>query len=393
MRSGLKAALGALGLGALVLGIVPGIGTATASAKTATGKKATAELLYIGMQGAEVRAARLDPATGALSAIGVVAQATNPFWFTEHPRLPILYAATEGAAGTPRTGTIIAYKVDHKSGALAPVGEAKTGGGGPTHLEFDAPSRTLLTANFGGGSASAVAINADGTPGALRAEVKDVGTGPMPRQSAPHAHGVTLAPGRKFALVADLGSDKVFVYPFDAAKGTLLLPPAGSEHHLTVAPGSGPRHVVFHPNGRIAYLVNELSAGITVLRWNGAAGTLAPVQTLSTDRPEFTGVRSASEIAVSADGRFVYVANRSEGALLTYRIDPASGELTQIQRIGSGGPSPWAFSFDRTGRWLVVAEQGLGKLVVFAVNRRTGLLTPTAQTLDTPKPVAITFVR
>jgi 6-phosphogluconolactonase len=346
------------------------------------------ELVYIGMQGDELRAARLNPASGALTAIGVVDKPGRPFWGVRHPTLPILYVGADNGSGL-----VIAYRVNRATGALTRINETPTGGGGTTHLYLDMASRTLLAANYGGGSVSSIAIKPDGSLGQRISTIQNVGKGPTPRQASPHAHGVILAPGGRFALVADLGADRVFVYPFDRKTGRLSEPAQGAAAHAVLPPASGPRHLEAHPNGKFVYLINELTAEIVTYAWNGITGSLKQVEVVSTDEPGFSGTRSAAELRFGHDGRFLYVSNRSDGALLVYRADPRTGKLTRLQRISAGGPAPWAFDFDRTGRWMVVAQQALDKVVVFRIDQRTGLLTPTEHSVPSPKPNAITIVR
>ncbi|MBC2665980.1 lactonase family protein [Novosphingobium flavum] len=346
------------------------------------------ELFYVGMQGDELRGVRLDPASGALSAVGTVDKVNRPFWMVRHPTLPILYTGADNGSGV-----VIAYRIDRATGALTRIGQAETGGGGTTNLWLDPVSRTLLAANYGGGSVASIRVKADGSLGERLSLVKNTGSGPTPRQASPHAHGVILAPGGRFALVSDLGADRVFVYPFDRKTGRLSEPAAGAAAHYVGAAGSGPRHLEASPNGRFVYLVNELTADIVAFAWNGVTGKLTPIEKVSTDAAGFTGVRSAAEIRFGPGGRFLYVANRSDGAMLVYRADPRTGKLTLLQRLSAEGPTPWAFDFDPTGRWLVVAQQGPEKLVVFKVDPRSGLLSPTGKSLPSPKPVAVTFVR
>lgn len=337
-----------------------------------------------------MQALRFDTSSGKLTTIGPVGVGPRSTWVTTNPRLPVLYAVDDDNS---REGSVTAYAVDRDSGTLTRINEVATGGSGTTNLSLDLPSMTLLAANYGGGSVSSVAVNHDGSLGARTSTVKETGSGPNRRQASAHAHNAVVDPSGHYALVPDLGADRVFVYGFDRATRTLTPADGTSAHQFVVPPGSGPRHLAFGANGKYVYLLTELSAQIMVLHWDAAQGQLTLVQTVETTSPEFQGVKSGAEVAVSGDGRFVYVENRAENALIVYRVDQASGELTQIQRTSSGGEKPWGFGIDASGKWLLVANQRSGKVNVFGIDTATGLVSDTGQSAEVPTPVAIAFVK
>ncbi len=357
---------------------------------TAPAAGAQTELVYVGTQEREMRALRFDTSSGKLTMIGAVGAGPRSTWVTTNPRLPVLYAVDDDNS---REGSVTAYAVDRESGMLARINEVATGGSGTTNLSLDLPSMTLLAANYGGGSVSSVAVNHDGSLGARTSTVKETGSGPTRRQASAHAHNAVVDPSGHYALVPDLGADRVFVYGFDRATRTLTPADGASAHQFVLPPGSGPRHLAFGANGKYVYLLTELSAQIMVLHWDASQGQLTLVQTVETTSPEFQGVKSGAEVAVSADGRFVYVENRAENALIVYRVDQASGELTQIQRTSSGGEKPWGFGIDSSGKWLLVANQRSGKVNVFGIDTATGLVQDTGKSAEVPTPVAIAFVK
>ncbi|MCS0631131.1 lactonase family protein [Telluria mixta] len=344
-----------------------------------------AELVYVGTQGREVHALRFDPGSGALAAIGPAAQGARTTWAVAHPRLPILYGVDDDNA---RPGRVIAYAIDRATGALATMGEVAAGGNGTTFLALDAPARTLLAANFAGGSVSSIALDQAGRLGALVSTLAETGSGPHRRQASAHAHGAAVDPSGRFVLVPDLGADRVFVVAFDRA--TRVLAPHGA---FAVPPGSGPRHLVFGADGRYAYLVNELTAQLMVLRWDPREGRLALVQALAMDDAAFTGQSSGAEVAVSPDGRFVYAANRGDNTLLVYRVDAATGMLAEIQRVPSGGQAPWSFTLHPSGRWLLVAHQKSGTVNVFGIDPASGLLADSGRSAAVRAAVSVTVVR
>ncbi|MES2258766.1 MAG: lactonase family protein [Pseudomonadota bacterium] len=381
-RRGFKLALAVLTLSAGLAGTCIGAATIAETAQT--------ELVYVGSQGQQIRALRFDVSTGKLAPIGPVAEGLRPTWTVAHPQLPMLYAVNDDNA---KEGSVTAFAVDRATGALSKVNEVATGGNGTTHLWLDAPSMTIFAANYGGGSASSIALNGDGSLGALVSTLKAAGSGPHRRQASPHAHGVALDPSGRYALVADLGADRVFVYGFELASHALSPDDAAHPRSFAVPAGSGPRHLAFGANGHFVYLLNELNAEIMTLRWDAQQGHLTLVQSLPTSSPEFAGAKSGAEVAVSRDGRFVYVENRGENTLVVYRVNPASGELYFVQRTSSGGEAPWGLAIHSSGKWMLVAHQRSGKLNVFSIDPASGMLSDTGQSLDSPTPVSVTFVK
>ncbi len=345
-------------------------------------------LVYVGTNDNQISALRFNADTGKLASIGPVADVSKPRWAVAHPTLPILYSVNDDST---KHGSIIAFAVNRETGKLTKINEVTAVGSGGTYLWLDAASMTLLVANYGDGSTSSISINHDGSLGALVSTIKAAGSGPNKRQAGPHNHAVAVDPSGRYALVSDLGADRVFVYGFDRATHALSPDDAANPRSFIAPAGSGPRHFVFGLNGRFVYLLSELNADITTLRWDAQHDALTPIQSLSTSSPGFQGVKSGSEIAISADGRFVYAGNRSENALVVYRVNPESGELSFVQRTSSGGVAPWAFTIHPSGKWMLVANSE--KVSVFRINAASGMLADTGQSLDAPTPLSITVVK
>jgi 6-phosphogluconolactonase len=381
-RYGLTVALGALALSACTLD-TPNHSAASSVAPAHT------EWVYVGTQQSQISGLALDTETGKLTPLGPVAQGLKSTWVTAHPELPILYAVDDDSA---KEGSITAYAVNRGTGSLSKINATLTGGRGTTYLRFDAQSNTLLGANFNSGSVSSVAVKADGSMGPLVSTMVETGSGPTKRQTSAHAHSAAVDPSGRYVLVPDLGADRVFIYRFDRA--THALSQDGAAPHAFIAPpGSGPRHIVFGSSGQYVYLLTELSAQIMVLRWDATQAQLTPVQTLPTSSPEFTGAKSGAELAISHDGRFVYVEDRGENAMVVYRVNPQTGELSLLQRIASGGDKPWGFEIDSSGKWLLVANQRSGKVNVFSIDPATGQMTNTGQSADISAPTSVAFVK
>ena len=349
------------------------------------------DFVYIGMHGNQIVLARFDPFTGDLTLTGPAADMPSPTWSVVHPNLPVIYFDSELGNDGKSDGSVFAFRVNRATGALTKIGQVDAGGGGTTYLWLDAPSLTILAANYGSGSVSTIPIAADGSLSPVVSVIKDVGTGPTPRQQSPHAHAVAIDPSGRFALVPDLGADRVFVYPFDRATHALKQDPPGSDRNYVSPPGTGPRHLALHPNKRVVYLFCELTADLQVLAWDAAAGKLTRTQMLSTNSPGFKGKPAASEITESRDGRFVYVSNRGEFSLVVYAANRETGELSFVQRLSAGG-DPWSFALHRNGRWLLVANQDVNKVSVFAVDPASGRLTDTGRSITTKTPVSLSFV-
>lgn len=369
------------------------IGWTLAGCATVPGAQApTQTLAYIGTQGSGpgqgVVAIRLDPKDGALSSLGVVAEVDRPTWVLADPVHRRLFAVSETGNDGATHGTVSGFAYDPATGALTPRGKADSGGGGPTHLALSADGRTLFVANYGTGQVSAIPVAADGTP-AARPASSDThqGSGPHKRQKGPHAHGVTVDPTGRWVLSPDLGGDKVFVYRFDAARHTLSPAP---EPFVTLPPGSGPRHLVFAPDGRHAFLMTEMGGSVVSFTWDGTQGRLTQVASTPLDSDEFAGTRSGSEIAVSRDGRFLYAGNRGANRIQVYAVR-RDGTLSPVDAVDCGGQVPWGFALSGDGKWLVVANQASGNLAVFAVDRASGRLTATGSGLDLAKPTSISF--
>jgi 6-phosphogluconolactonase len=385
MQYFLKAVVTRCGLWAVLVASVSLLGACAATPPNGS----QPELVYVGMDGGQMRALRFDTNTGDLSMIGPVADVPKPRWAVVHPQLPVLYVAGDGNGSE---GSVIAFSVDRETGGLTKLNEVAAGGGGTTHLWLDIPSMTLMASNFSSGSASSFSVNQDGSLGARVSTIKATGSGPHRRQTSPHAHGAVVDPSGRYVLVSDLGADRVFVYGFDRATHGMLPDDKAAPKSFVAPAGSGPRRVVFGLDGRFAYVLNELSADIMTLCWDAALGRMTHAQTLPISGPDFQGAKSSSEIAVSADGRFVYVSNRGENALLAYQVDADSGRLSLVQRLSSGGELPWNFAIHPSGKWMLVANQRSNRVSLFRVDPVTGQMSDSGQSVDSPAPVSVTFV-
>jgi 6-phosphogluconolactonase len=254
----------------------------------------------------------------------------------------------------------------------------------------DREGRNVLVANYGGGTVSVLPVDEDGRL-ANASEVvqhKDADA-ETARARTPHAHCINLDAAGRFAFVADLGLDKVFVYRFDPAKGKLTPndPPA-----VSVAEKSGPRHFAFHPNGRFAYVINETASTVTAFTCDAGRGVLAERQAISTLPDGFTGKSDTAEVQVHPSGKFLYGSNRGHDSIVVFALDAQTGRLTLVEHQPTQGRTPRNFAIDPTGAYLLAANQRSDSVVVFRVDPRTGRLTPTGTKAEVPSPVCLTFL-
>jgi 6-phosphogluconolactonase len=337
--------------------------------------------------GTGIFAARLD-SSGHLTPVGIVSDINRATWLIAHPTLPVLYAASDPGGTAP--STIYSLAVDRETGALTTKNSALSGGIGATHMAVDEDLKSLFVAHFGSGQVSWMSTLRDGSVGALLSVQQQYGTGPNPRQTAPHAHGVVVDPTKRFLVANDFGADRIFAYRIDT-KADQLVPAATP--FTSVTAGSGPRHSVFHPYGNYMFVVSELASSVSSYRWDAWSGTLKLVQTAAMGDPTYTGTKSASQIQISRDGRFLYAANRGSNSMEVYSINIFTGTLQLIQVIPCPGVTPWDFALDPSGRWLLVAMNASNSIAEFAVDFLTGKLTATTETLSLPLPSNVTFMR
>jgi 6-phosphogluconolactonase len=334
----------------------------------------------------------LDTASGTLTARGVAGESVNPSFLAVHPSRRFLYAVGEiNEFNGEKTGAVSAFAVDASSGTLTPLNQQASRGQGPCFVTVDRAGKNVLVANYGSGSVACLPIAGDGrlSPAASFQQHEGSSANPQ-RQQGPHAHSINLDAANRFAIAADLGLDKLFVYRFDAEKGTLT---PNDPPFARVAPGSGPRHFAFHPDGRHAYVISEITLTVTAFDYDPERGVLSEIQTLSTlpDGVQGKGL-STAEVQVHPSGRFLYGSNRGHNTIAIFAIDPASGRLRAVGHQSTEGKTPRNFAIDPTGRYLLAENQDSGTIVVFRIDPQTGQLQPTGQSVAVPKPVCIKFV-
>jgi len=336
---------------------------------------------------------KLDAATGRLGEARVAAETKSPSFLAVHPNNRVLFAVGEvnDFEGKP-AGGVSAFAIDAASGNLTLLNSQTSGGAGPCHLSVDKSGKCVLVANYGGGSVQSIKVLPDGRLGDVGTFIQHKGSSVnASRQSAPHAHSINLSPDNRFAFAADLGLDKVLIYKLDAASAALT---ASEPAFAPVAPGSGPRHFAFHPGGKSAYVINEMTCTMTAFSYDAARGELKEVQTLSTLPPGETVKAgfSTAEVVAHPSGRFLFGSNRGHDTIVVFSVDAATGRLTHVENQPTLGKTPRNFAVDPTGAWLLAENQGSGTVAVFRIDAQTGKLTHTGQTLEVPTPVCARFV-
>ncbi len=345
---------------------------------------------------------RFKPATGEVSTPEVAAEIVNPAFLVVHPNQRFLYAATEDPLSLgpdfDHASYVSAFSIDSKTGKLTLLNTLPTGGTSTCYLSIDKTGKYVLMANFGSSTVTVLRIKDDGSLGEQTAFMKHLGRGRDPAfQSQAHPHSIDVSPDNRYAIVSDLGVDKVFIYRFDAATGALS---PDEPPFVAAESGGGPRHFVFDAAGKFGYALKEMSGVVTVLAWDPSKGTLTSVQDANTLAADFIGSNDSAEIAIHPNGKFLYESNRrSRGGSLwgpdsigVFSIDPVKGTLREVEQVPPGGTMPRNFALDPTGSYLFSANELTGNVLLFRIDAKTGRLAPTTTNLKIDVPVSIVFV-
>jgi 6-phosphogluconolactonase len=325
-----------------------------------------------------------DSQTGTSKLKSKISGVENPSYLTISRDGKFVYSVNEN-----KNGGISSFTFNVATGALVFLNRVSSGGASPCYVTIDDKNKYVFAGNYGSGSFVAVPVKEDGSLGAENQFIQQEGGSiDKGRQQGPHLHCTLLTPDNRYLLTSNLGTDKVSIYKFDASKASNPLTPA-EPPFVSAKAGSGPRHLTFHPNSKVVYLIQEMGGMITVFDYKN--GTLTEKQTISMLSPDFKGRIGAADIHVSADGKFLYGSNRGDAnELVIYSID-AKGELTYIGRQQSLGKAPRNFAIDPTGNYLLVANQDSNEIIVFKRDQKTGLLTPTGEKIQVFKPVCLKF--
>ncbi|WP_026464119.1 lactonase family protein [Adhaeribacter aquaticus] len=330
----------------------------------------------------------LNTETGAINRVAAFKAGENPSYLTLDSKRRFLYAVHEtGNYEGQKSGAVSAFSIDQKNGNLILLNTQASLGASPCYISLDKGDKNALIANYSGGNVAVLPIQANGQLSPSSSMDQHEGSSVNTRrQKEAHAHSIMLDAANKYAFSADLGTDSIYRYLYDAKNGkiTATNPPA-----VKVTPGAGPRHMAFHPNGKLFYLINELDGTVKAFAYTAQNGDLKELQTISTLPADFSGQSSCADLHVSPNGKFLYGSNRGHNSIVVYAIDAKTGKLTLVQHVSTEGKTPRNFTIDPSGKILLVANQDSNNIISFKINQQSGKLTPTGNQAEVPSPVCL----
>jgi 6-phosphogluconolactonase len=331
---------------------------------------------------------KFDTATAENSFVSV-AKTSNPSFLTVSANKKFVYAVGENVDSTirPIGGTIAAFSFNKMNGTLTQINKQPSGGKNPCYITIDKTGKWIFVGNYSSGTIGLFATKKDGSIDSVIQVITHKGSSiNTQRQSDPHVHATVLSADNKYLFAPDLGMDKVMIYAVDKKKGSLHFSSfAASE------PGSGPRHFTFHPNNKYAYLMEELTGTVVFYKVN--KGNLKMQQRINAMPRDYTGTMGSADIHVSPDGKFLYCSNRGESNTISiFSINTMNGKLTIVGHQSTLGKTPRNFNVDPSGNFLLVANQNTDEIVIFKIDKKTGLLTDTGKRIHVPKPVCLQWV-
>jgi 6-phosphogluconolactonase len=317
--------------------------------------------------------------------LGVAAETQSPSFLTLDLKRRLLFCVNETAKGA-----VSSFSVDPASGKLKAINKQSSKGAGPCQLVLDKTGKNLLVANYDSGSVSVLPVAADGTIGEATCVIQHSGKGPnAARQEGPHAHCVTMSPDNQFAYVCDLGIDKVMIYKFDAEHGKLT---PNDPPFAQTKPGAGPRHMVFRPDGKFAYVINELDSTITAFAFDEKTGALKELQTVSSLPGYYDGPNKAAEVAIVPSGKFLFASNRGNETVVLFAIDSDKGTLDWVEEQNTGGKTPRQFGIQPSAKHLAICNQDSGTVLVCRIDPGNGRLKPSGVFAEVPSPACAVFL-
>ncbi len=332
---------------------------------------------------------RFNTQTGDFAPVSVAKGVSNPSFLAITADKRFLYAV-----GGTTGDSVRAFSIDKNSHQLTLLNSQASGGKGGTHLAVDKTGKWVMVGHYTGGSLSVLPTQPDGSLGSVTQFIQHEGKSiesnatPAERQTKPYVHSINIAPNNTDVFVPDLGTDKIVTYSLNSKTGQLT---PGNPPFTTVTPGSGPRHFTFHPNGKFAYVIQEMGATITGFTYK--KGQLTPIQTVKTLPDDYTGRKWTADIHISPDGKFLYGSNRAHESLTIFSIDQKTGQLTLVGHQPVNGKTPRNFAIDPTGNFVLVANQDSDNITIFKRDQQTGKLTPTGKEIAVSMPVCLLLMR
>jgi 6-phosphogluconolactonase len=332
---------------------------------------------------------RFNNATGKAEWVSNTDSAASPSFVAIAPNAKYVYAVNE--TGGKKPGTVSSYAFDKSTGKLTFINQQPTGGNAPCHLAISKDNKWVTVANYSGGSLSVFPINKDGSLSTYSQLIQHEGSSVnKSRQEKPHVHETVFSPAQDYLITPDLGTDKLVVYKFNSASAKPITPAATP--FVAVTAGNGPRHISFHPNGKFAYVIEELSGTVGAYKYSN--GTLTPLQNIATHPSDFKGAPGSAEVELSPDGKFLYASNRGqENNLAIFSVDQATGKLQLKGYQSTMGKAPRHFTIDPSGNYLLVANQDTDTVVIFKRNKQTGMLQETGNQIKVSMPVCLQLLK
>jgi 6-phosphogluconolactonase len=322
---------------------------------------------------------------GQMAFLNEIDDISNPSYLCVTDNNKFVYAVNENTKGG-----VSSFTFEPKTGKLVLINQQETQGADPCYVSVDKDQRNMFVANYSSGSLAVFPLNKDGSIGALSQLVKDAGSSVVKdRQEGPHVHTAVLSPNEKYLLYTDLGTDKLNVMRYKASKTPPLTP--ADPAFASVTPGNGPRHLAFSPDGKFVFLLQEIGGIVTTFSYDN--GQLKELESVDMKTPGMKGNIGSAAIHISPDGRFLYASNRGNANdIVQYAINPDNGHLTFISRVNSVGRGPRDFIIDPTGRYLIIANQVGGNIVVYKLNPTTGVPTSVVSQTLIDSPVCLKIV-
>ncbi|KON89866.1 6-phosphogluconolactonase [Sporosarcina globispora] len=321
----------------------------------------------------------LDTVAGRISDVKAAAKLDNPTYLTISQDNQFLYSA----AKEDESGGVAAYRLG-SSGSLEKINSQVSAGSPPCHVSVDSSVRNVFSANYHKGTVESYLINEDGSLNPAVSVMEHSGSGPDSRQEKPHTHYAGLTPDEKYLAAVDLGTDQVITY--EVNEGILK-----EKSILSVKPGSGPRHLVFHPNRKYAYVMTELSSEVLLLHYL-EDGSLVQKQAISTLPEGFTENNQGSAIHISSDGRFIYAGNRGHDSIAVFSVNQDNGKLAFVEHTSTEGNWPRDFVLDPTEKFVIGSNQNSSNIVLYSRDENTGKLTLLQSDVKVPDPVCVKFL-
>jgi 6-phosphogluconolactonase len=359
----------------------------------------TDQILYVGTytetedhgngQATGIYIYKLDRTTGRLTHIGTSPETTNPSYIQVHPEGNWLFAVNEtGSSQGEPAGSVSAFRLTHEGKAMEFINSVSSEGNYPCYIQVDQTGKYVMVANYGTGNVALFPVNAGRLAPAVSVD-QHTGRGPTSNQETAHAHMITVSRNNHYAYSCDLGTDQIYVYELDTENGRLI----STGNHYAAQPGSGPRHLVFHPFRDLAYVINELNGTIECMKADTGSGTLTRFQIISTVADGIGKEASCADIHITPSGQYLYASNRGDfNNIAMYSIHSNTGELTLIGHQTVNGKTPRNFIIDPTGTFLLVANQNSDNVVTFRIDRETGILIDTGIETIIPAPVCLKFL-